>query len=46
MNAALERATLVLSGLPDRPEPEGYRPPMDVAIPSSTGSQRLGMGSR
>lgn len=46
MNAALERATLVLSGLPDHPEDEGYRPPMDVAIPSSTGSQRLGMGSR
>lgn len=45
MNAALERATIVLSGLPDRSD-EGYRPPMDVAIPASRGSQRLGLSSR
>jgi hypothetical protein len=43
MNAALERATIVLSGLPDRPEDE-YSPARDVAIPA--GGQRLGLSSR
>jgi hypothetical protein len=43
MNAALERATILLSGLPDRPEDE-YSPPSEMAIP--TGGQRLGLSSR
>ena len=43
MNAALERATIVLSGLPAHPEDE-YSPVPDMAIPG--GGQRLGISSR
>lgn len=49
MNDALERATLVIASLPDGSddsEPHGYRPPMDIAIPAHTSSQRLGMSGR
>jgi hypothetical protein len=48
MNAALERATLVIASLPDgsEDEPHGYRPPMDIAIPAHPSSQRLGLSSR
>jgi hypothetical protein len=49
MNAALERATITIANLPDGsedPEPRGYRPPMDIAIPAHPSSQRLGMSSR
>jgi hypothetical protein len=49
MNAALERATLVIASLPDGSEdsePRGYRPPMDIAIPAHPSSQRLGMSGR
>lgn len=48
MNAALERATLVIASLPDgtEDEPRGYRPPMDIAIPAHPSSQRLGLSSR
>lgn len=49
MNAALERATITIASLPDgsdEPEPRGYRPPMDIAIPAHPSSQRLGMSSR
>jgi hypothetical protein len=43
MNAALERATIVLSGLPDHPE-DDYSPAGDMSVPS--GGQRLGLSSR
>jgi hypothetical protein len=43
MNAALERATIVLSGLPAHPE-DDYSPVPDMAIPG--GGQRLGLSSR
>jgi len=48
MNAALERATIEIASLPDgsEDEPHGYRPPMDLAIPAHTSSQRLGMSGR
>jgi hypothetical protein len=48
MNAALERATIEIASLPDGSdeEPRGYRPPMDLAIPAHTSSQRLGMSGR
>lgn len=50
MNAALERATLEIASLPDGSDDDerghGYRPPMDLAIPAHTSSQRLGISGR
>ncbi|MEI6667646.1 MAG: hypothetical protein WCP29_05775 [Acidobacteriota bacterium] len=45
MNAALERATILLSGLPDRPDAE-YLPSTEMAMPAHAGGQRLGLSSR
>jgi hypothetical protein len=47
-NAALERATIIIATLPDGSddeEPE-YVPPYDIALPGSSGGQRLGFSSR
>lgn len=49
MNDALERATLVLSGLPDRSDAERdleWVPPYDVPTPASTDDQRGGLSGR
>jgi hypothetical protein len=45
MNAALERATITLDGLPDGTGSE-YEPPADVALPGYSGGQRGIFSSR
>lgn len=46
-NAALERAIIVIDTLPTTSDADAeYAPPHDVALPGSSGSQRLGFSSR
>ena len=46
MNAALERATLEIASLPVGSDEGEYVPPYDIALPSHSGSQRLGLSGR